>query len=261
MRRSAAITILGLALMGMPAIRAQRESSSSGPQTVGEQYLFEAANAERAQRGLPSLRWDASLHEAAMRHAHAMASRASISHQYPGEADLAERARQAGARFSFVAENVAEASTAVRIHDAWMNSTGHRENLLDQRATSVGISVLSRDGELYAVEDFSRSVVPQSIEQQETSVQAALDGVADLTFLPTTDAARQTGAMETGYVGSHKPWFVMRYTTANLAQLPEQLRAQLETGRYHAAQIAACPSTNSGEFTSFRLAVLLYPTP
>ena len=55
-------------------VKAQR------PPSVAEQYLFAAANAERAQQGLPVLRWDESLYRAAEGHAVEMASRESISH-------------------------------------------------------------------------------------------------------------------------------------------------------------------------------------
>src|ERR1700761_2426580 len=92
--------------------------SVQGPGSVAEQYLFNAANAERAQRGLPLLLWNDALYRAARGHAREMASRASISPQYPGELELAARGRQAGFRFSSIAENVAQSSTAVRIHDA-----------------------------------------------------------------------------------------------------------------------------------------------
>src|ERR1700742_3316719 len=139
-------------------------SASAQTISVSEQYLFQAANAERAQRGLPALRWDAALYRAAQRHAQEMAERQSISHQYPGEPELADRGKNAGARFSVISENVAEAGTAVRIHDAWMNSPGHRENLLDPRVDAVGISVRSRNGQLYAVQDFERKVESLTLE-------------------------------------------------------------------------------------------------
>ena len=135
-----------------------QEAISQGPVSVAEQYLFTAANAERVQRGLQPLRWDGALYRAAQGHVQEMASRASISHQYSGELELAARGRQAGARFSSISENVAQASTAVRIQDAWMNSTGHRDNLLDPLIDAVGISVLRRNGQLYAVEDFGHKI-------------------------------------------------------------------------------------------------------
>jgi hypothetical protein len=232
------------------------QSTSQG--SIAEQYLFSAANAERAQRGLKSLRWNASLYRAAQGHCQEMASRASISHQYPGEAELAERGRRAGVRFSAIAENVAEASTAVRIHDAWMNSPGHRANLLDAKMDSVGISVLRRDGQLYAVEDFGRIVAVLTLDEQESQVSSLISATAPIEILPTIDEARQTCSMETGYAGSRRPLFVMRYTAGDLTKLPDSLKTQLASGKLHQAAVGACASRDHQAFTSFSIAVLLY---
>src|SRR6202789_4170357 len=192
-----------------------------GSPTVAEQYLFSAANIERAQRGLHPLRWDTSLFQAAVYHAQEMAVRESISHQYEGEPDLSARGEGAGARFSEIAENVAEAPSAIMIHEAWMNSPHHRANLLDPKVDSVGTSVVSRNGQLYAVEDFDRSVVKLSVEQQESAVQELLASTASsVKVLPTSDAARRTCAMERGYAGSRNPWFPGRYPPGTLRPLP-----------------------------------------
>jgi hypothetical protein len=233
--------------------RAQQQTS------VAEQYLFAAANAERAQRGLQALRWDAALYKAADGHAREMAARASISHQYPGEPELGARARAAGARFSEIAENVAEAPTAVRIHDAWMNSPGHKANLLDPRLDSVAIRVLSRDGQLYAVQDFDRSVMKLSLEEQERAVGELLQAAGAITVLPTTEEARQSCTMETGYAGDQQPLFVMRYTAADLTHLPDALKDRLTAGRAHYAVVGACDVKDVKNFTAFNIAVLLYP--
>lgn len=227
--------------------------------TVGEQYLFMAANAERAQRGLPTLRWDPTLYAAADFHARQMAERRAISHQFQGEPDLGVRVRDAGTHFSAVAENVAEAPTAVGIQTAWMHSPGHRANLLDPNVDSIGIRIVQRGGELYAVEDFARTVASMSFAQQEALVAQRLSGIADLTLLPTTDAAQRTCRMESGYAGSKAPGFLMRYTTGDLSVVPDVLRARIASGRYRTMQVVACTSTESQTFSSYRIAVLLYP--
>lgn len=227
--------------------------------SVAEQYLFSAANVARAQRGLPPLRWDRTLYEAAQRHAGEMATRESISHQYPGEADLANRGRSAGARFTVISENVAEAWSAPEIHEAWMESPDHRANLLDPRVDSVGISVMQRDGQLYAVEDFDHSVQSLSFNEQERAVAEMLRTQARLSLLSNVDDARRTCAMETGFSGARRPWFVMRFTTGSLSRLPEALRARLATGKYHAAEVGACETRDAGPFTAYDIAVLLFP--
>ena len=226
--------------------------------TVSEQYLFQAANAERLQRGLQPLRWDPSLYRAAGNHAREMAERQSISHQYPGEMELTERGKLAGARFSTIAENVAMAPTAVVIHDAWMKSPHHRENLLDPAVDSVGISVLQRNGELYAVEDFDRSVERLTLDEQESQVAELVQRVAQVS-VASSDDARQTCRMRSGYAGHRQPWFVMRYTAGDLTRLPEQLTEKLASGRFHQAVIGACQARERQPFTAFSIAVLLYP--
>lgn len=246
-------------LTGFVLVAASMVAESPRFGTVAEQYLFSAANAERAQRGLQPLRWDETLYQAAERHAGEMAARESISHQYPGEADLAERGRIAGARFTVIAENVAEAWSAPEIHEAWMESPGHRANLLDPRVDSVGISVLRRNGQLYAVEDFDRSVQALSLSQQETAVAELLRVEAPLSLQAGVDEARRTCKMDTGFAGARRPWFVMRFTAASLDRLPETLRARLATGKYHTAEVGACEARDSGPFTAYDIAVLLFP--
>lgn len=226
--------------------------------SVAEQYLFSAANAERVQRGLQPLRWSDSLYRAAYGHALAMAEHQAISHQFQGEAELTARGEGAGARFSVIAENVAEAPSAVQIQEAWMHSPKHRANMLDPRVDSVAIRVVSRNGELYAVEDFDRSVTKMSLAQQESAVEQRLRTVSSIAILPTTEDARKTCAMDSGYAGERQPWFIMRYTAADLNSLPSALQQKLASGRYHEAEVGACQAESTNNFTAYSIAVMLY---
>ncbi|HSY35451.1 MAG TPA: CAP domain-containing protein [Acidobacteriaceae bacterium] len=237
--------------------------AASGPRlvngpTVAEQYLLSAANAERAQRGLQPLHWDRSLYDAASYHAEQMAERESISHQYEGEPELMVRGQEAGARFSVISENVAEAPSALMIQEAWMNSAKHRENLLDPRVDSIGIRVIARGNRLYAVEDFDRSVTNLSLEQQEVAVGQLLQLKSSVAVLPTTRDARRTCSMESGYAGDQRPWFVMRYTADDLSKIPAMLEQRLATGHYNAAVVGACPAEGVHSFSAYSIAVLLY---
>lgn len=229
--------------------------------TVAEQYLLAAANQEREQRGLAPLHLDPHLARAAAQHALLMASQGAISHQFAGEPALASRGSRAGLAFSAISENVAEAPSAVQIHEMWMHSPHHRENLLDPAADSVGISVISRGGELYAVEDFAKSVRSVSLSDQEAAIERliARSGLALADDPREIAVARQTCSMSTGYAGTRRPWFVMRFTSDSLSRLPEQLEAKLNSGRFHEAAVGACPSSEPSYFTSYSIAVLLYP--
>jgi uncharacterized protein YkwD len=122
-----------------------------------ERDLFDYANHERSAQGLPALRWNSALAEAARKHAAVMAQKQSISHQFPGEASLPGRAGQSGAHFVWLSENVAEGPSAQVIHAQWVKSPSHRANLLDRDMDSIGIAVAERGGQWFAVEDFSKA--------------------------------------------------------------------------------------------------------
>lgn len=123
--------------------------------TSAEWKLFNSVNEERKATGLAPLRWDEHLATAARRHAAEMAKRNAISHEFPGEASLPIRITRAGVHFSAIAENVAEAPGVSRIHELWMHSPGHRANILDKQMDALGVAVIERNHQYFAVEDFA----------------------------------------------------------------------------------------------------------
>lgn len=255
------LTLAATVWSGRIAVSQQQDITADST-TIAEQYLLSAANQERAARGLSILHRNPQLAHAAAGHARLMAAHQSISHQFTGEAELADRGASAGAPFSAISENVAEAPDAVMIHDMWMHSEHHRENLLDPAVDSVGISVIARGGELYAVEDFARTVRQVTIEEQESAIAALVSHAAQIDLANDPEivsAARRTCSMSTGYVGAQKPWFIMRFTSDSLTQLPKELTSRMASGRYRQAAVGACPGTERSAFTSYNFAVLLYP--
>ncbi|MDP9039032.1 MAG: CAP domain-containing protein [Acidobacteriota bacterium] len=258
MNRAASIPALLLAALALP-LRAAGGGVSAG--TPAEQYLVSAANQERAALGLPPLRRDPALGLAALGHARTMAQHGEIAHQFPGESELAVRASAAGAHFSVVEENVGQAPSTIEIHTLWMHSPHHRDNLLDPSVDSIGVSVVARNGLLYAVEDFARTVQPAGIVQQEIAIAGLVSdrGIAILDTQAGIEAARQTCALASGYAGARRPWFIMRFTSDSLSTLPRELTARIASGRFHQAAIGACAPAGSGPFSSYSLAVLLYP--
>jgi len=225
--------------------------------TGAEQTLFDSANRERAARRLSPLKWDNTLALAARKHALLMAQKDYLSHQFPGELALNERAMREGARFVEIAENVAEAPSAGVIHSQWMKSPPHRGNLLDPDLDSVGIAVAEHRGQFFAVEDFARAVPNLTIEEQERQV-AALLKARGLHLLDNRDDARRACATDRGYANKIQPRYVVRYETADLSDLPANLQKQIKSARYHSAVVGACAPRDTTAFTSYRLAVLLY---
>jgi hypothetical protein len=260
------LPVLCLALLSFAPCSFAQHTTPPTSATIAEQYLLAAANQERSALGLSQLHRDLRLAAAATSHARQMAAHATISHQFPGEPELTARGAAAGVPFSLISENVGEAPTAPQIHDLWMHSEHHRDNLLDPSIDAAGISVVARGNELFAVEDFAKTVRSETLAEQEAAIGSLIahPGLQSQTIAldlspTTTSAARQTCAMDTGYAGPRKPWFVMRFTSDSLTQLPTELRSRIASGRYHQAAIGACPATRQSNFTSYNIAVLLYP--
>jgi uncharacterized protein YkwD len=121
-----------------------------------ERSLLSSVNEARRGQGLPPLRWDESLAAAARRHAAVMAEHGSAQHAFGGEPGLSARVKQTGAHFSWLSENVTQGPTSEFIHAQFMHSPSHRANIVDMDMNSIGIGVVERDGQLYAVEDFAQ---------------------------------------------------------------------------------------------------------
>jgi uncharacterized protein YkwD len=128
-----------------------------------ERQIFEAANQARRVQGLMRLKWDASLAQAAHQHAAAMARENTLSHQLRHEPDLAARASHAGVYFISISENVAQGPNPANLSEQWENSPAHRQNLLDSDMNVIGIGVVERNGELFAVEDFAKIKPPSPV--------------------------------------------------------------------------------------------------
>ena len=222
-----------------------------------EKLLFDSVNRERAAKELPLLKWNEELARAARKHAELMAEEYLVLHQLPGEADLATRAREAGVSFSHITENIGMAAYAGGLHDGWMHSPGHRANILDAASDSVGIAVVDGGEQLFAVEDFARIVTIISIEEQEKRIGKHV-AAHELRLLHIGDDARKSCELDREYAGSSKPKYIAHYETPNISQLPEGLEKELQSGRYKAAAVGACPPRKSSGVAPFRVVVMLY---
>jgi hypothetical protein len=122
--------------------------------------------------------------------------------------------------------------------------------------------VVVRNHQLYAVEDFASTVKSLDLNEQESIVanilaQSGLQ-IANNKSVSVEDA-RRTCTMSTGYAGHRQPWYIIRYNADKLSELPSQLQSHLNSGTYHQAAVGACVSTDSGSFTAYGVAILLYP--
>lgn len=259
MKLSRLICLMGV-LLPAPAVLTQQtvaaQAAGAPAADANAEQVLVLANQARAGQSVGLLKWDPALAAAALRHCQRMAVEGPIAHRYNGELDLTERAGQAGAHFSLIEENVAVGASAEEIHDAWMHSPGHRDNLLNPQVNRVGVAVVAHAGVLYAVADYARGVDSLNPEQVEAAVGQVLRAKG-LTVLKDTVDAR--GYCSNGARGPSGPSFLMVWQNSDPAQLPTQLLERLGPHRFLKAAVGSCPPHDvEGPFTVYRVAVLLY---
>lgn len=129
------------------------------------EFIIRQANAERARFRMPALRPNYRLGLAARNLAEYMARTGQFSH-YAGGSNPSSRAAAQGYGSFMVTENIAmnyggsspPNSVAARLMQQWMNSSGHRANLLSGGVNEIGVATArTPDGRIYAVQVFGRA--------------------------------------------------------------------------------------------------------
>jgi uncharacterized protein YkwD len=221
-----------------------------------ERQLFDSVNRERTSQGLAPLQWDDHLFKAARKHALLMLNLNMLEHQLPGEPGLEARLAEAGARFAIIAENIAIGPDPQTVHKGWMNSPGHRKNILDPRLTSSGIAAVRGPGGLYAVQDFSEFVAELSVEQQEQKVISLLTA-RGFRLADATPDARKTCERDSGFSGTSAK-SMMRFEASDLNSLPDAVEQKIRSGPLGKVAVGACNAKGTSGFSRFRVALLFF---
>jgi len=125
-----------------------------------EKVILQETNLARLRHGLSPLSWDAKAAKAASRYARDMLERGYFSHTSPEGTTLTDRMRQEGIIEVTLGENIASyegyspATVASMVVDDWMNSPHHREVILQNRFTHVGIGLAISNDKVIVVQDF-----------------------------------------------------------------------------------------------------------
>jgi len=160
------------------SISAAGSSSDDDEDSAAEKELLAAANKSRELAGVPPLRMDESLREAARAHARRMIASHLLEHQLSGEPTLLQRIAQASPLpMDRAGENLANASCAPGANEVLMRSAPHRQNLLDRGFNIAGMAAFWSKGRLYVVQDFAHEVPSYSAQQSAKLVSQAVDEV------------------------------------------------------------------------------------
>ena len=159
---TAAVSLAGCAIPVAAPSPAASPPRVAGAYTTAEARIFDLINAERQRHGLPALVFNDKLDQMAKIQATNMAYFQKMAHTIP-EARLPalkDRATNVGYGYREIAENVAlgypSAESVVR---GWMNSTGHRRNILNAGVVETGIGIArSSAGGIYYCQVFGRQL-------------------------------------------------------------------------------------------------------
>lgn len=145
-RFGSALTIIALSF---GSIIASATGAAASPYSM-EQDFVAKINAERTSRGLSRLVVKSDLRSVARNHSADMAAEGDIWHN-------PNLSSQVGGSWTILGENVGMGGSVNGLHDAFMDSPGHRANVLHQSYNQVGVGVkLDGDGTIFVTEVFAK---------------------------------------------------------------------------------------------------------
>lgn len=125
-----------------------RPSTSAQANSSYAAQVVSLVNAERAKQGLSALTVSTKVQQAAQTRAGEL--RSSFSHTRPSGTSCFTALTEAGVSYTRAGENIAYGqSSPAAVVQAWMNSSGHRANILSRDFTTIGIGYTVVNGTAY----------------------------------------------------------------------------------------------------------------
>ncbi|WP_342046701.1 CAP domain-containing protein [Bacillus sp. OTU530] len=117
---------------------------STGTLSAYEQKVVTLTNQERAKQGLPALQVDSALSKVAKAKSQDMYNANYFSHTSPTYGSPFDMMKQFGISYRTAGENIAMGQkTPEEVVQAWMNSAGHRANILNTTYTHIGVGYVA----------------------------------------------------------------------------------------------------------------------
>ncbi|MGD9568395.1 MAG: CAP domain-containing protein [Sedimentibacter sp.] len=122
-----------------------------------EQKVVELVNVERTKAGLPALKLDTAMSDIARMKSKDMADNNYFAHQSPTYGSAGDMLTKFGIRWSAWGENLASGQrTPEAVVTAWMNSSGHRANIMSTNFSRIGVGyVTNANGTPYWTQMFA----------------------------------------------------------------------------------------------------------
>lgn len=126
-------------------------SQNTNSLNTNEKEIFDLINKQRSANGLPTLRIDEEVQRVARIKAQDMVDNNYFSHTSPTYGSPFDMLKSFKVSYKTAGENIAANSSNTGTVDAWMNSSGHRANILNGSFNYTGIGVVSspKYGKMY----------------------------------------------------------------------------------------------------------------
>ncbi|MEG2539426.1 MAG: CAP domain-containing protein [Clostridium sp.] len=131
-------------------------SGSSNETLSIEKQVFDIVNKERVKAGLKPLVLDAKISDVARIKSQDMADNNYFSHTSPTYGSPFDMMKKFGIKYGYAGENIAKGQpTAASVMEAWMNSPGHRANILSTNFGKIGIGYVKAGNTTYWTQMFT----------------------------------------------------------------------------------------------------------
>ncbi|HUQ39913.1 MAG TPA: cell wall-binding repeat-containing protein [Acidimicrobiales bacterium] len=141
-----------VALVGLAGLTAAPALAASNP-ALDEWDFVRLLNKDRWERGIAPLQVVPGIQDLSRTWSATMASDGTLRH----DPRLVENLSARFPDWRRVAENVGYGGSVTQVHDAFMNSEGHRNNILNPEFTSIGVGVVWNGTRLWVTQKFLRS--------------------------------------------------------------------------------------------------------
>ncbi len=143
-----------------------------------ERLIYDRVNEERFKHNLPKLEWSSDITEVARKHSEDMAIKGYFAHENKEGELVSERLEKAGIVFTVSAENLFNCENYQDVAEesvrGWMQSQGHRENILNDRVEEAGVGIYKVNGrnQYYITQNFIKRALeftplPSKLSEKE----------------------------------------------------------------------------------------------
>lgn len=129
-------------------------SNTSSDKSSYAKRVYEIVNEKRRENDVEELEWDDILASCAQERAYELKDR--FSHTRPDDTHGSTILDDVGVSYSTYGENIASGQTSAKaVMTSWMNSSGHKRNILDADYGHIGVGCVYVDGRYYWVQLFT----------------------------------------------------------------------------------------------------------